>query len=322
MSCDKIVLITQGVNNKSIPYLISNATKEKVKCMENEIRVNRINEHLKNLPFIIVEEQKSNRNELLRVLEMTRKKEYILHIENVSSTLEIGGSLLEHPFIPDNVCNDTPFINGIFDQACEAAMAALYSGYKITYGSRTVYTVCRPPGHHAGKAWVGGYCYLNNAVIALKTILEGGIKPVGLLDIDFHFGNGSADILVDEPDTVFVSIHASTENNYPYTKVIEQNQRQMFIPFVDKPSESEYLDALDKAIDKIAEYGCKALVVSIGFDIIKGDPHGTWDLSTSVFKQVGVRLKKLGIPLCFIQEGGYLIDKLGECAYQLCCGLK
>jgi acetoin utilization deacetylase AcuC-like enzyme len=55
----------------------------------------------------------------------------------------------------------------------------------------------RPPGHHAGPAVCGGYCFFNNAAIAARclqseTTLAGGeISKVAILDIDYHHGNGS-----------------------------------------------------------------------------------------------------------------------------------
>jgi len=77
-----------------------------------------------------------------------------------------------------------------------------------------------------------------------------------------------------------------------------------------------------KACDAIIEFGAKALVISIGYDIIDGDPHGKWhSLKPSIFEKLGKTFVDLGIPLCFIQEGGYSINQLGDCAYQLATGL-
>ena len=319
---ENIIVVSQIRNNKSLPFLIDNNTNEKIKCMENEERIMKIIDIVEKLPFVHIETPQLMKNDLMRILETIHTKEFIAFLNKVSNELEYGKYILEHPYTNPYVENDTPIVKGFFEQAFEAAMTALYSGYKILNGAKKVYSINRPPGHHAGKDWIGGYCYLNNAAVALKKILDGGIKPVGLLDIDFHFGDGSANILLNEPDALFISIHADTEKYYPYTKINEVTDRQVFFSFSESPSENEYIKALDAAIERIIDFGCKALVVSVGFDIIKGDPHGTWNLSPMILKKIGVKLKSLGIPLCFIQEGGYLIDEIGYCACQLLEGLK
>jgi len=118
----------------------------------------------------------------------------------------------------------------------EGSRTAIAAAQQIVNGASLSYAVCRPPGHHAGPAWLGGYCFLNNAVAAVVSLLESGISPVGLIDIDFHFGNGSAALLASQPDVWFGSIHRSTILSYPYKEVQPASDQQTFISFSHSPS--------------------------------------------------------------------------------------
>lgn len=204
----------------------------------------------------------------------------------------------------------------------EGARTAIAAAQKIVNGASLSYALCRPPGHHAGPGWLGGYCFLNNAVAAVVTLLESGIGPVGLIDIDFHFGNGSAALLASRPDVCFGSIHSSTILSYPYKEVQPANDSQTFIPFSHSPSSEEFLAEVKQLVKKSKiEFGCVAMVVSVGYDIIINDPHGGWHLPPAIFEEIGQILTQASIPLCLVQEGGYLLNALDECAYKFGLGL-
>ena len=81
------------------------------------------------------------------------------------------------------------------------------------------YALCRPPGHHAGPAWLGGYCYLNTAAAAAYTLCEGGVKPCAILDLDFHFPTGTSAIVAPFENVSLGSLHASTLAEVPWRHV-------------------------------------------------------------------------------------------------------
>ncbi|MGV8248309.1 histone deacetylase family protein, partial [Pseudomonas aeruginosa] len=76
--------------------------------------------------------------------------------------------------------------------------------------------LCRPPGHHAGGDFMGGYCFLNNAAIATQAFLDQGARRVAILDVDYHHGNGTQDIFYRRDDVLFASIHGDPRAEYPY----------------------------------------------------------------------------------------------------------
>jgi acetoin utilization deacetylase AcuC-like enzyme len=71
----------------------------------------------------------------------------------------------------------------------------------------TVFSACRPPGHHAASEIYGGYCFFNNAAVAAQALLDKGAERVALLDVDYHHGNGSQSIFYDRADVLYVSLH-------------------------------------------------------------------------------------------------------------------
>lgn len=96
---------------------------------------------------------------------------------------------------------------GLYAVAREAARASVAAALRVARGAPLAYALCQPPGHHADAADMGGYCYLNNAVLAAQTLLAEGLPRVAVLDLDYHFGNGTAYLLALEPRALYGSVH-------------------------------------------------------------------------------------------------------------------
>lgn len=224
-------------------------------------------------------------------------------------------------FSAEGVLPDTPIDDYAFTRASDAAHAALEAARSIAAGeTRYAYALGRPPGHHAGRAFLGGYCFLNNAAVAALALERAGLGPVHVLDIDYHVGSGTSDVLVRHPSIVFTSLHAATDRAFPYVPALEPAySSHRYLAFASPPEEGAYLDALDLVLRQMQK--ARILVVSIGFDIVAGDPHGGWTLPPSIFRGVGQRLAATGLPVCFVQEGGYLASALADCASFLMSGL-
>src|SRR5690606_27285939 len=86
----------------------------------------------------------------------------------------------------------------------------------VSSGEGAAFALCRPPGHHAARAYYGGYCFLNNAAIAAQRLIDRGMKRVAVLDVDYHHGNGTQSIFYDRDDVLFVSLHGDPDEDYPF----------------------------------------------------------------------------------------------------------
>lgn len=255
------------------------------------------------------------------ILQQIHHQDYLAFLAHWNRALVGEELLFEYPYVDQGIQPDTPLFEGVYDLSREGARTAISAAQQVVNGASLSYALCRPPGHHAGSAWLGGYCFLNNAVAAVVTLLESGIRPVGLIDIDFHFGNGSAALLASRPDVWFGSIHSSTIVSYPYKEVQPASNRQTFTSFSHPPSSEEFLTEVERLVKKSIDFGCAAMVVSVGYDIIINDPHGGWHLPPSIFEEIGQILAQASMPLCLVQEGGYLLNALEECAYKFGSGL-
>jgi acetoin utilization deacetylase AcuC-like enzyme len=191
---------------------------------------------------------------------------------------------------------------------------------RLAAGARFTYALCRPPGHHAGPNWFAGYCYLNTAAAAVQTLRELGVKPVGILDIDLHYPNGTAAIVAEMSDASLHSLHASPVTNVAARTVEPSSEREHVVEFAGSPDAAAYLDAVAASVEALAQ-SSTALVVSLGYDIVAGDPHGSWGFSPQIFVQIGALLASSGLPVCVIQEGGYALDSLAACGQAFATGL-
>ena len=113
-----------------------------------------------------------------------------------------------------------------WDAAYWSAQTALSAVDAVLSGDATSFGICRPPGHHAGSDYCGGYCYLNNAAIAAERAIEAGRKRVAILDVDYHHGNGTQDIFAGHEDVFFASIHADPRRIIRSTGVMPTKVRQ------------------------------------------------------------------------------------------------
>jgi acetoin utilization deacetylase AcuC-like enzyme len=208
-------------------------------------------------------------------------------------------------------------VEGTYAAALAAAQCALSAAQAVAQGAPSAFALCRPPGHHAGRDYAGGYCFINNAAVAANWLSARG--RVALLDIDYHAGNGTQDIFYERNDVLTLSIHADPDFEYPH-----------FIGFADErgkgsglgfhynfplprgTDDSAYLAALDTALAHICAYRPSWLVVSAGMDIYAEDPLGSIKVSTAGIGEIGRRIALLKLPTVIVMEGGYANQALGR----------
>ena len=215
--------------------------------------------------------------------------------------------------------NGSPMVAGTWAAAKAAADAAASAAAALRAGERAVFCATRPPGHHAGPDFMGGYCFINNAAVCAQALRVGGAARVAVLDVDYHHGNGTQAIFYDRADVLFVSIHGDPRTEYPFylghageTGTGEGAGFNLNLPLAAGSSAATWFGALDVACERIAQYGADALVVSLGLDTFAGDPISTFKLQGDDFSRLGSRLQALGLPTAFILEGGYAAAELGH----------
>jgi acetoin utilization deacetylase AcuC-like enzyme len=254
--------------------------------------------------------------EVERALAELHEREYLEALHGLRSEQPVTMPELSPPGLPP----DVPVSAGLVAAAREGVRTAIAAATRLVDGARFSYALCRPPGHHAGPNWFAGYCYLNSAAAAALTLRDGGLGPVGILDLDLHYPNGTAAIVARMEDVRLQSLHAWPVTNIAARTVTPSNERERAVEFSGSPGADTYLDAVERAVSTLAA-DCGGLVVSLGYDTIAGDPHGSWGFSPTIFAQIGRLLAAGGRPVCVVQEGGYALQALASCSYAFAAGL-
>lgn len=225
--------------------------------------------------------------------------------------------------------NGTPLAQGTWEAAKAGADAAASAAMRIAAGALAAFCCTRPPGHHAGPDFMGGYCFLNNAAVAAQTLLDQGAKRVVVLDVDYHHGNGTQSIFYQRADVLFISIHGDPLTEYPFYLGHADEQGEgaglgfnLNLPLPAGSSVAKWFAALEAACTRISQYAPDALVVSLGLDTYVGDPISQFALTTEDFSTLGRRLAGLGLPTALVLEGGYAATELGANALQVIHGFE
>jgi acetoin utilization deacetylase AcuC-like enzyme len=246
--------------------------------------------------------------------------------QDKSTLLPATFALRRHPQKPTSLLGRAGYyimdlsaciVAGTYPAARAAADCALSAAEAVANGEHAAFALCRPPGHHAGRDYAAGYCFINNAAVAANWLSAQG--NVALLDIDYHCGNGTQDIFYDRSDVLTLSIHADPNFEYPHymghTNETGTGAGLGFhrnFPLERGTGDARYLSALDEALVLLHKFAPKYLVVSAGMDIYTEDPLGTINVTTTGIAEIGQRISALDLPSVIVMEGGYNNEALGR----------
>lgn len=260
----------------------------------------------------------------IRHICRVHQTQYVKYVNNRSNNLDKENVLYSSYFITDTYA---PLVNKTFEAAKVAVDVSLTGAQMLLDGEEHVYSLCRPPGHHAEYKSMGGYCYFNNAAIAATYLTTHG--NVAILDIDFHHGNGTQNAFYERSDVLYVSIHGDPNLVYPYGSGFEAESGDgagfgltINYPLALNTTDGVYSKILGQALDNIQKFKPKFLIVSAGFDTFKDDPIGGFRLTIPYYKVIGKKIAALSLPTLIIQEGGYNLSLLGNLAYSFLQGFE
>jgi acetoin utilization deacetylase AcuC-like enzyme len=235
---------------------------------------------------------------------------------------------MRHDFVPANFSAKvglhafdagSPITSGTWTAACSAAACAVEAAKAVARGEdRCALAATRPPGHHAGRDFYGGYCFLNNAALAAQALLNEGHARVAVLDVDYHHGNGTQAIFEERDDVLTVSIHGDPRTEYPfYLGHAGERGRgrgegwNLNLPLPKGSGWAQWAQALDRASRAVADSHATALVVPLGVDTYEGDPISGFLLRSEHYVQIGRLIGSLNLPTVVVLEGGYAVDAMG-----------
>ncbi len=216
------------------------------------------------------------------------------------------------------MAGETSISDGTWEAAYWSSQVALTGVQKVLAGSKGVFALCRPPGHHAAIDMYGGYCFLNNAAIAAQSFLDNGARRVAIVDVDFHHGNGTQDIFYKRQDVLFASLHGHPTDAFPHFLGYADEQGEADgvgfnhnYPMKSGTGFDQWREALSDALKQVSEFAPDALVISLGVDTFENDPISFFKLQSPDFITYGADIAQLGLPTLFVMEGGYDIGEIG-----------
>jgi len=207
--------------------------------------------------------------------------------------------------IPHDFDADTPYFENIAAYARASAAAAL-DALETARTGETVFSLMRPPGHHATREHSMGFCYLNNVAIAALAATATGFRRVAVFDFDVHHGNGTEDILLDRDGVAFFSIHQHPA--YPGSGGKNVGSNCFNYPVAPSAPRETYRATLARALADLKLFAPDIVAVSAGFDAYVRDPLAEGTLLAEDFHWLGRELRGLRVPFFSLLEGGYSRD--------------
>ena len=202
-----------------------------------------------------------------------------------------------------------------------AAGATIQATQESYARGRPAVALVRPPGHHAGPDYGGGFCYLNNVAAAAADQVAQR-RRVAILDYDAHHGNGTSEIFEDEAAVLYISTHQY--GIYPGTGAaadVGKGEGRGFnvnIPFTAGCGDASFTMAYDEIIEPVVRaYKPDVILVSLGMDAHYRDPLTGLSLSSPGYVDLVSRSERLARELCgdrfvVVLEGGYHLVALSE----------
>jgi acetoin utilization deacetylase AcuC-like enzyme len=202
---------------------------------------------------------------------------------------------------------DTPYFPGIADHARRAVACGIDAARHALTQRTPVFSLMRPPGHHATPNQAMGFCYLNQ--IAIATVFAQkhlGATKVAVWDFDAHHGNGTESILQGHSNVFFASVHQYP--GYPGTGTQDHGPYLRNWPVAPRTPRVDHMAALRASLDAVVSFAPDLILVSAGFDAYARDPITSMTLETEDFATLGRWLRATGRPAAALLEGGYHED--------------
>ena len=257
------------------------------------------------------------------------------YVERVRRTVErlYGGMGFESE---PRALDDEVFVSGgSYNAALLAAGASLNALDAIGEGrARNGYALVRPPGHHARPDQGMGFCIFNNVAVAARYAQRRwGWKKVLIVDYDVHHGNGTQEMFYDDPDVVYFSTHQAVSRDslpfYPGTGASSDVGEgagagaTINVPLPADCGWSVFDPIFRQVLWPVADrMKPDVILLSAGFDAHWQDPLGEMRLCTADFSDLTLEVKEMADRYCdgrlvAVQEGGYDLDAMAQCATTL-----
>jgi acetoin utilization protein AcuC len=210
--------------------------------------------------------------------------------------------------------SDTPVFPALFDYGRWAVGAGLTAAEVLLEDQADIAFNLLGGFHHAFAARAGGFCYLNDVVLACDRLAAAG-KRVFCLDVDAHHGDGTQAAFYRRADVFTTSIHESGRTLYPWggwESETGEAEGEGFNANLGLPAgchDAAFLRAVDEfALPLLEAFDPDVVVVELGMDTLAGDPLTHLSMTNNICMELSTRLLACGRPLLIIGGGGYHVE--------------
>lgn len=244
-------------------------------------------------------------------LNLVHTKQYIMNINNLSKNRGM-------------LTSDTPVMGKTYELAKLSAGGAILGGKVIVEKDlRNSFVLNRPPGHHAGRDYGGGFCYFNNIALMIEYIKRNySYKKFMILDWDVHHGNGTQDVFYDDSSVLYFSTHQMPL--YPGTGRIDEIGNKegkgynVNVPLSPDSTGADCVYAIDEIfVPLIEEFEPELIAISAGQDAYFADMLANLNFTIETYIGVTERVMKVADKICdgriaIVLEGGYNLEALPQ----------
>lgn len=229
------------------------------------------------------------------------------------------------------MCSGTFLNPGSWEAARLAAGTTLSAMKYILDGSgKIAYALVRPPGHHAQPTQADGYCFLNNAGLAVQLALNEGCHKAAVIDIDVHYGNGTAEGFYHSDKVLTISLHmnhGSWGPSHPQGGTHDDLGEgdgfgyNMNVPLPNGSGDRSYEYAMNElVVPAVKKFEPDMIVFIVGQDSSAFDSNGRMCLTMEGYREMGRIVRGLADTHCegkvlIVQEGGYHITYAAYCLH-------
>ncbi len=255
--------------------------------------------------------------DMLRVSAPMAAEDDILRIHPASYVADLRKARPDEGVI--QIDGDTFMSPGSLDAAFRGAGAVLRAVDMVLAGEvRNAFAAIRPPGHHAETETSMGFCLFGNAALAAKHALDHhGLKRVTVIDFDVHHGNGTQDLLWDEPRALVVT--SQQMPLWPGTGKPDEDGAHGNVLNIPLPPESGGAEMRavyqEQVFPRLRDFKPELIILSAGFDAHRDDPLANLNWSTEDFAWLTAEFCAIAQDLCdgrivSTLEGGYDLNSL------------